>query len=283
MISTEAPAVSDAPTPARRRLLAVLRLLGLIGAADLVRRARQRRRDAADNAAFLAESPDFAAPPLDFVYEVTGRTSLRTFAASGRAACAALAALADTHLDGPPTRVLDWGVGPARVARWWPALRPGVEIHGADPWEAAVRWSRHALPAVRFTPLEPSPPTPFDTAFFDLAYGVSILTHLPEGAQRAWLAELRRIVRPGGLLALTLQGNKGLSRLTPDERRRWDGGEMVVRARVKQGSRLYLAYHPPAFARRLFSDWEILRHEPNSIVGSGGQDLWMLRRPAAAA
>ncbi len=281
MTAAETPAASAPPTPARRRLLTLLRSLGLIGAADAFRRFQLSRRDAADNAAFLAQNPDFAAPPIDFVYEVTGRPALRPFARSGRKACEALAALADAHLDAPLRRVLDWGVGPARVARWWPTLRPGVEIHGGDPWDAAIAWGRTALPTVRFRQLPALPPTDLPEGGFDLVYGISILTHLTLPAQRAWLGELCRIIRPGGLLALTLQGQPGIARLTADERRRWEAGKMVERAQVKEGSRLFLAYHPPSLLRDdLFRDWEIVLHEPNSVVGSGGQDLWLLRRPA---
>ncbi len=176
--------------------------------------------------------------------------------------------------------MLDWGVGPARVARWWPALRPDVEVHGGDPWADAVAWGARALPAVRFHRLPLLPPTELASAQFDLAYGISILTHLGIAAQRAWLVELRRIVQPGGLLALTLQGRGALSRLSPAERARWEAGSPVERSRVREGSRLYLSFHPPAFLRgELFAPWEIVAHEPDSAVGAGGQDLWLLRRP----
>jgi SAM-dependent methyltransferase len=279
---SESQADPSAPSPARRRLLAALRGVGLLVAADQVRRFQLTQRAAKDNAAFLAEHPDFVAPPLAFVYEVTGRPELRPFAASGRAACEALAALADAHLDRPPRRVLDWGVGPSRVARWWPELRPGIEIHGGDPWPEAIAWGARALPQIRFHRLPVQPPTALDAAAFDLVYGISILTHLGLPAQHAWLAELRRVIRPGGLLALTLQGRQGLERLTPEERARWDRGEMVERAQVREGSRLFLAYHPPDFLRAdLFAGWDQVLHEPDSVVGAGGQDLWLLRRPVA--
>jgi len=283
MSAIDEPAeVPGAPGAFRSRVLTALRRTGLLSLAEAVQRARLVRREAADNAAFLAEHPEFVAPPPGQVFEVTGSPSFRRFSATGHAACAALAALADDHLDRPLGRVLDWGVGPARVARWWPVLRPGVEVHGGDPWAAAIAWGERALPAVRFHRLPALPPTGFADAQFDLAYGVSILTHLGVPAQRAWLAELRRIVRPGGLLALTLQGRGALSRLSTAERARWEAGEVVVRSQVREGSRLYQCHHPPAFLRdTLFADWAILAHEPSSIVGAGGQDLWLLRRPGS--
>jgi SAM-dependent methyltransferase len=271
-------AVPGAPTPLLRRLVAVLRGAGLLPAADIVRRFRLTQQEAADNAAFLAENPDFVAPPLEQVYEVTGRPSLRRFAESGRSACAALAAVADAHLEAPPRRILDWGVGPARMARWWSMLRSGVEVHGGDPWPDAIAWGRQALPEVRFHHLPELPPTALEAGLFDLIYGVSILTHLRLDSQRAWLAELRRLLRRGGLLALTLQGEGALSRLSTEEQHRWRAGELVERAQVREGSRLFLSYHPPSFLRDdLFRDWEVVAHEPASPVAVGGQDLWLLR------
>ncbi|MGY1688890.1 class I SAM-dependent methyltransferase [Geodermatophilus sp. SYSU D01105] len=50
------------------------------------------------------------------------------------------------------------------------------------------------------------PPLPFDDGRFDLVLGYSVFTHLPVDHQDAWLAELRRVTRPGGLLLLTVHG-----------------------------------------------------------------------------
>jgi hypothetical protein len=50
------------------------------------------------------------------------------------------------------------------------------------------------------------PPTQFADGSFDLVTGLSMLTHLRENDQWAWLAELRRITRPGALVFLSIQG-----------------------------------------------------------------------------
>jgi len=42
----------------------------------------------------------------------------------------------------------------------------------------------------------------FESATFDLAYSSLVLQHIPTGAARRYLAELVRVIRPGGLVAV---------------------------------------------------------------------------------
>jgi SAM-dependent methyltransferase len=59
-----------------------------------------------------------------------------------------------------------------------------------------------------------NPPLPFEDASFDLVYSISVFTHLDEEMQDAWLNELKRVLRPGGILIITVHGlnaRKGLS------------------------------------------------------------------------
>jgi 2-polyprenyl-3-methyl-5-hydroxy-6-metoxy-1,4-benzoquinol methylase len=97
----------------------------------------------------------------------------------------------------PGLRLLDWGCGSGRIARWF-ALRPGVELSGVDVDADNVQWCATHLPVGTFRSIGLHPPTPFDAASFDLVIGVSIFTHLSEAVQFEWLRELRRILRPGG-------------------------------------------------------------------------------------
>jgi len=43
------------------------------------------------------------------------------------------------------------------------------------------------------------PPMSYEDNMFDFVYSISIFTHLPEDMQFAWLQELQRITKPGGI------------------------------------------------------------------------------------
>lgn len=82
----------------------------------------------------------------------------------------------------------------------------GVEVMSVDLLASEVGlWRRLAggVPGLRFE-LADGRSLPFADGSFDGAYSVSVLEHVPDGGDEAALAELARVVRPGGRLVLTL-------------------------------------------------------------------------------
>jgi SAM-dependent methyltransferase len=102
-------------------------------------------------------------------------------------------------------RVLDWGCGCGRVLRHFADL-PGCRVTGVDVDADNVEWSREHLPFADFATVPLHPPTALPAGGFDLAFGVSVFTHLREPDQFEWLAELARVVRPGGVVLVTYHG-----------------------------------------------------------------------------
>jgi SAM-dependent methyltransferase len=103
-------------------------------------------------------------------------------------------------------KILDWGCGHGRVIRHF-CDQPGVSLSGVDIDSQNVLWAQENLHHVS-TLLGPlMPPLPYPGNEFDLVYGISVMTHLTERVQNAWLEELRRITRPGGLVLLTFSGD----------------------------------------------------------------------------
>jgi SAM-dependent methyltransferase len=103
-------------------------------------------------------------------------------------------------------RVLDWGCGHGRVARHLPGLGL-ADVAGIDIDPFNVGWARDHLPGLQFTLGPQMPPTPYADRSFDLVYGISVMTHLVPDVQEAWLAEIARLLRPGGMALLTFAGD----------------------------------------------------------------------------
>ncbi|MGO9997246.1 MAG: class I SAM-dependent methyltransferase [Acetobacteraceae bacterium] len=104
-------------------------------------------------------------------------------------------------------RVLEFGCGCGRTIRWF--LRDGgnTEFHGVDVDADAVDWCCKHLNRGHFLTIAPIPPLPYPSAHFDFVYCLSVFTHLDEPMQDIWLAELGRVLKPGGVLLLTIYGS----------------------------------------------------------------------------
>jgi SAM-dependent methyltransferase len=139
--------------------------------------------------------------------------------------------------------ILDFGCGCGRVARHWEA-GVGPEVYGCDYNPDLIAWCAANLPAMRVVRNGLAPPTPYVTGSFDLVYALSVFTHLDEPLQRGWLSEFRRLLRPGGMLVLSVLGERLRHRLDPAEQRRFDCGELVVQRPRMAGRNLCTVYHP---------------------------------------
>ena len=98
---------------------------------------------------------------------------------------------------GPVDRALDLGCGDGRLTA---ELRAG-DLAAADVSLVALKRARQRLGHATLVLLDPVAPLPFDDSSFDLALCAETLEHVRD-VQRM-LSELRRVLAPGGRLALT--------------------------------------------------------------------------------
>ncbi|HET7510337.1 MAG TPA: class I SAM-dependent methyltransferase [Solirubrobacterales bacterium] len=174
--------------------------------------------------------------------------------------------------------ILDFGCGCGRVARHWAAVE-GPELYGCDYNPDLVAWCTANLPHLRATRNELAPPTPYVSGSFDLIYALSVFTHLDETLQRGWLAEFQRLLRPGGILVLSVLGDRLRHRLDRGEQRRFDRGEMIVQRPRMAGRNLCTVYHPhPYVTGTLLADFAEVRHfdlgsPPQAVL----QDAYLAR------
>ena len=101
---------------------------------------------------------------------------------------------------------LDFGCSSGRAVRVLAAALGDCEWHACDPIADAVEWARANIDGVRFVQSPERPPLPYDDGSFDRIYAISIWSHFSASAALAWLAEMHRILRPGGALLLTTHG-----------------------------------------------------------------------------
>lgn len=109
--------------------------------------------------------------------------------------------------------ILDFGCASGRVLRHFSAQAGSVESWGCDINVGHVEWIRRYLdPRIRvlLNTALPSLPIPDDSV--DLVCAFSVFTHLDE-FELSWLAELRRILKPGAMAYITIHSEHTWTRL----------------------------------------------------------------------
>jgi SAM-dependent methyltransferase len=247
----------------------------------------------------VAEDPLGPMPPTSLRVRVAGDEDADFFRADGQRTYADFAAAVERHggFEGV-RRMLDWGCGCARVTAHFLADGRAGEVHGVDIDGEAAAWCAGALPAGRFQQTGAYPPLPFPDGHFDLVVAYSIFTHLERGVQKLWLAEIRRVLSPGGLLLATVHGDFAAAFSFPDRIPRTLGDRL--RARFGRSPIIggdiddSLQDHaleglaPPGYYRGVFQSRRYTVREWSRILpvveyreaGAGNyQDLVVLRRP----
>jgi SAM-dependent methyltransferase len=161
-----------------------------------------------------------------------------------------------------------------------PAFRRPRErdIHGTDVRRGAVAWCRRNLRFATFNRNRLTPAVAYDDATFDFVYACSVFTHLPEALQFGWMSELRRILKPHGLLLFTTHGDWYRDQLSADERAAFDVGQLVVRQEQAAGLNMCAAFHPRSWVENdLLDGFEVVDSLPGATTDAISQDLYIVR------
>ncbi|MBX3484339.1 trans-aconitate 2-methyltransferase [Phenylobacterium sp.] len=223
-------------------------------------------------------------PPPHLQVRVAGAAAGQFHASGVRVADQIEALLAGAGL--PLARfgsILDFGCGPGRLTAILHERRPDAALHGSDIDPETIAWAQASLGGVAdFRVNPPGPPLPFPDASMDLICAISVFTHLPEDLQFAWLADLKRVLRPGCVL-LTTKLNAAAYDLPPQVKAEaaeagfafW--GEAAATDGLPGFYRL--AYHGDDYVRRewgrLFEVLHVGAHDLNDT-----QDAVLLRKPS---
>jgi SAM-dependent methyltransferase len=120
---------------------------------------------------------------------------------------------------GETGRVLDLGGGDGRLA----AELSSGEVTVADASRVALDRARRHVPAARLVQVEPDAPLPLEDSAFDLVLCADVLAHVHD--VQLLLSEARRVLRPGGRLAIATPAHgrrTGLDVLVRGFERRFD-------------------------------------------------------------
>lgn len=229
-----------------------------------------------------AESTDgFPVPPPRLIVLVTGSADPAWYAEGGRLAAESILGILREAGLAPADflSVLDFGCGCGRVIRRWRSITRAA-LYGTDSNPRLVEWCRHNLPFAQFQSNTLEPRLNYADKQFEFAYALSVFTHMPEDLQKPWMNELRRVLRPGGYLLITTQGDEFLPKLDDAERNRYHGGQMVTRYREAAGTNLCSIYHPEPYVRaRLAENFRFMLSKPRGAAGNGKQDIYLFRKP----
>ncbi len=256
----------------------VLRSLGLIYFGDRIRYILHYLKNFRANKKFRRANPGVSLPPDYLIYE-SFRMDYNKYYFGGLETARWLISVLEKHVSFKNLSILDWGCGPGRIVRHLPSLLDkSCKIYGADYNSKSIEWCRKNLKGISFYRNSLSPPMTYDDNSFDIILGLSIFTHLSEEMHNFWFNELLRIIRINGIILLSTQGEAFLEKLSGEEIKKFNNGELVIRGKTREGHRTYSAFHSPAYMKKLIS--------PNKILGfiegrrskrNPGQDLWIVQ------
>jgi SAM-dependent methyltransferase len=180
--------------------------------------------------------------------------------------------------------VLDFGCGCGRVLRFLKPPAAGPTFYGTDIDEEAILWSKKHFPTVQWAVNGPLPPLRYPDKFFDFAFALSVFTHLDENYQDAWLRELKRVLKPNGLLLATVHGEKFVNRLNEEKAHLTqqagilsDVGQTGAFKADGLPDFYQTTYHNRQYIESHWSShYDLLDYEPQGM--NGDQDAILLRR-----
>jgi len=260
------------------------RSYGLLESIDKFHFLYQLIKNNKDNKKFLKLNPNLALPPIDILHEASGSCNFQSYYNSGLKAAQEIYNIFNQYLKEKDRKIkiLEWGCGPGRIVRHLPFIDKGInllEIYGTDYNPRTVKWLQSNLEGIEFYLNNLEPPLPFQDNELDFIYTISVFTHLSEDLHFQWKKELLRVLRPGGLILMTVHGDNCRKYLLEDELKAYDGGKFILRKNVTEGKRTYLAYQSPEWMKNIFlKDVEIVFHNPNYNSIAQHQDIYVIRK-----
>jgi SAM-dependent methyltransferase len=104
----------------------------------------------------------------------------------------------------PTARILDFGIGWGRIARFFMKDVEADRLYGVDTDKEMIAICQDTGVPAHLAHIEATGRLPHRRDFFDLVFAYSVFSHLPQWVADIWLAEIRRVLKPGGLFVATV-------------------------------------------------------------------------------
>lgn len=218
-------------------------------------------------------------PPRRLTQLVTGNMNARDFLASGENCANFFKILIDRNGGdfASMARVLDFGCGCGRLARHMPHFTR-AEFHGCDLHPRLIEWCQDNLEG-QYIVNNLTPPLPYDDAYFDGLYMLSVFTHLRLDTQNLWIREMARIMKPGGVALVTFHDEHHANG-TPAIKVLLEKNGFFVRNDFSEGSNFMGTFQTQAFIKAQFeADFETLEIVDSTAPGNSvSQAVIVLKR-----
>ena len=157
--------------------------------------------------------------------------------------------------------VFDFGCSSGRVLRHFDEERRqrGWKLVGMDIQARPIEWMRRYLPPhFQVSVCSTMPHLPLPDASVDFIYGISVFTHI-KYLWDAWLLELKRILKPGGLLLQTIHAEPAWEFYHKNRSEKWiqdaHSAEMLERPKMETD----FLYYGDASCSQVFWKEEVAR------------------------
>jgi SAM-dependent methyltransferase len=103
------------------------------------------------------------------------------------------------------SEILDFGVSWGRIIRFFLKDVDPQTLHGVDTSAEFLKAAKDTGVPGHLHEITPLGQLPYAQGSFDFVYAYSVFTHLPERVQDHWLAEIERVLKPGGIFIATVE------------------------------------------------------------------------------
>jgi ubiquinone/menaquinone biosynthesis C-methylase UbiE len=234
----------------------------------------------------------YPTPPERLISRVHGSSDSQTFQKVGKRIALDICRYSASIVDfNRPLGILDFGTGCGRILAPMMSLANQARFTATDIDPEAITWCKEHYTCssdggrVQFSINADLPPLALSKDSFDFVYAISVFTHLPRDMGQAWLGELARIIRPDGVLAISVANDRLIrSHLNSEERARLDKeGFYYHPYGSTDGLPEYYqaAWHTREYIERRWTEhFQIIKYIPWGIADH--QDLILCRRNSSS-